>query len=106
MNFVGDRDREKGNTSGAENVRRLLRDIREVRKAKLRSGMKELAGGGVVSLRGVGGMEVAESRGFVVGVVGGLRQVGGSREGVRREREGEGGEDENDGDEEGDEMDL
>ena len=51
--------------------------------------MKGLEGGGVVSLRGVGAMEVAMERGFVVGVVGGLRAVGGSREAARREREGE-----------------
>jgi GINS complex subunit 2 len=53
--------------------------------------MKGLEGGGVVSLRGVGAMEVAVERGFVVGVVGGLRAVGGSREAARREREGEEG---------------
>jgi GINS complex subunit 2 len=45
----------------------------------------------VVSLRGVGAMEVCGERGFVVGVVGGLRVLGSSREGARREREGEDG---------------
>jgi GINS complex subunit 2 len=95
--------------SGAENVRRLLRDIREVRKAKLRSGMKALEGGGVVSLRGVGGMEVSEERGYVVGIVQGLRMIGASREGTRREREGDGGEDGVGGgeeDDDGSDMDL
>jgi GINS complex subunit 2 len=69
----------------------LLRSLREVRQAKLRSGIGELDGGGVVSLRGVGGLEVCEERGFVVGVVGGLRRLGARREAGRREREVEGG---------------
>ena len=85
-------------------IRSLLRDIREVRQSKLRAGMKGLEGGGVVSLRGVGAMEVAVERGFVVGVVGGLRAVGASREAARREREGEEGlDDGRRGDEEDDE---
>jgi GINS complex subunit 2 len=69
----------------------LLRDIREVRQSKLRAGMKGLEGGGVVSLRGVGGLEVANERGFVVGVVDGLRTLGASREGARREAQATGG---------------
>ncbi len=59
--------------------------------SKLREGMKGLEGGGVVSLRGVGALEVCRERGFVVGVVGGLRALGTSREAVRREAEEEGG---------------
>lgn len=53
--------------------------------------MKGLEGGGVVSLRGVGAMEVCVERGFVTGVVGGLRTIGSSREAARREREQEEG---------------
>jgi len=69
----------------------LLRSIREVRQAKMRKSMGDLEGGGVVSLRGVGALEVAEERGFVTGVIGGLRKLGESRESARREREGEDG---------------
>jgi GINS complex subunit 2 len=72
-------------------IRSLLRDIREVRQSKLRAGMKGLEGGGVVSLRGVGAMEICVERGFVVGAIGGLRVLGQSREGARREREAEEG---------------
>jgi len=57
----------------------------------MRKSMGDLEGGGVVSLRGVGALEVAEERGFVTGVIGGLRKLGESRESARREREGEDG---------------
>ena len=43
--------------------------------AKMRDSAGVLAGEGVVSLTGVGGLEVAEYRGFVGGVVEGLRLV-------------------------------
>jgi GINS complex subunit 2 len=68
-------------------VRALLRDLREVRMAKMRGSTKDLEGGGVSSLRGVGAMEVSEGRGFIVGVMDGLRKLGSSREAARRERE-------------------
>jgi GINS complex subunit 2 len=68
-------------------VRTLLRDLREVRMAKMRASTKVLEGGGVSSLRGVGAMEVAEGRQFIVGVMNGLRKLGQSREAARRERE-------------------
>jgi GINS complex subunit 2 len=55
--------------------------------AKMRGSTKDLEGGGVSSLRGVGAMEVAEGRGFIVGVMDGLRKLGSSRETARRERE-------------------
>ena len=54
-------------------VRRLLRDLREVRMSKLRKGFKVLDAGAGVKMNGVGGMEIAEVRGFVGGVVDGLR---------------------------------
>lgn len=60
-------------------IRRLLKDLREVRMAKMRSGVDVLdaaaTGGGGVALTGVGAMEVGEERGFVAGVVNGLRYV-------------------------------
>lgn len=58
-----------------DTVRRLLRDLREVRMSKLRKGFKVLGPGGGVKLNGAGGMEIAEVRGFVGGVVDGLRRV-------------------------------
>lgn len=42
---------------------------------------------GVMGLRGVGAMELAESRGLVVGVIEGVRKLGQSSETVRREQE-------------------
>lgn len=56
-----------------DTVRRLMRDLREVRMSKIRAGVAVLDAGGVVSLKGVGGMEVGESRAFIVGVIDGLR---------------------------------
>lgn len=54
-------------------VRRLLRDLREVRMAKMRAGVTVLEGGREVKMNGVGAMEVAEGRAFILGVVDGLR---------------------------------
>ena len=56
-----------------DTVRRLLRDLKEVRMSKLRKGFKVLDAGAGVKLNGVGGMEIAEIRGFVGGMVDGLR---------------------------------
>lgn len=56
-------------------VRRLLRDLREVRMAKMRAGVSVLEGGREVKMNGVGAMEVAEGRSFILGVVDGLRYV-------------------------------
>lgn len=66
-----------------------MRDLREVRLAKLRAGVDVLDAGGGVKMNGVGGMEVAEGRSFIAGVVDGLRRIGASREQARRERERE-----------------
>lgn len=84
-------------------VRGLLRDLVEVRAAKMRSSTTQLEsfGGGVINLRGVGAMELAENRGFVLGVVDGVRKLGVSAEATRREEDEEGGGD--DEDEESDE---
>ncbi|KAF6826328.1 DNA replication complex GINS protein PSF2 [Colletotrichum musicola] len=97
--------------SSAE-VRSLLRDLQEVRSAKLRRSTEELGakdengkeGGipGVMSLRGVGAMELAESRGFFIGVMEGVRKIGASAEMSRREEEEERGTDGGDYDEDED----
>lgn len=70
-------------------LRRLIRDLREVRMAKLRAGVAVLEGGREIGMRGVGGMEVAEGRAFIGGVVDGLRKIGASKELGRKEREAE-----------------
>ncbi|KAK2067050.1 hypothetical protein P8C59_000818 [Phyllachora maydis] len=72
-------------------VRGLLRDLVEVRAAKMRSSTGALEGfrGELMNLRGVGALELAESRGFVLGVVDGVRRIGASAEGARREEEEE-----------------
>lgn len=60
-----------------DQIRRLLKDIREVRLAKMRSGVDALdaaaTGGGGVALTGVGSMELGEERGFLAGSVDNLR---------------------------------
>lgn len=60
-----------------DQIRRLLKDLREVRMSKMRSGVDVLdeaaTGGGGVALTGVGSMELGEERGFITGVVDGLR---------------------------------
>jgi len=48
-----------------------------------------LDAGAGVKMNGVGGMEIAEVRGFVGGVVDGLRKINRSREESRKEREAE-----------------
>lgn len=67
-------------------IRRLLRDLREIRMAKLRKGVEVLSGEGEgVRLDGVSAMEVAEQGSFIRGVVDNLKKLGGSREQARRE---------------------
>ncbi|KAE8372421.1 DNA replication complex GINS protein psf2 [Aspergillus bertholletiae] len=73
-----------------DQTRRLLKELREVRTAKIRSGVDVLdtasTGGGGVALTGVGAMEVGEGRGFIAGVIDGLRKIGASKEQARREQ--------------------
>ncbi|KAL8335000.1 hypothetical protein RB598_009283 [Gaeumannomyces tritici] len=78
----------------------LIRDLVEIRAAKMRasSGDVESFGGSVASLRGVGSAELAENRAFVLGVANGVRKLGASTEATRREEEEAG-----QGDEESDE---
>lgn len=92
----------------ASEVRSLLRDLQEVRAAKMRASTTGLEKGveGVMSLRGVGAMELAESRGFVTGVVEGVRKIGASGEAVRREEEEERGDDDGDDDNNDEDMGL
>ncbi|OAL18974.1 hypothetical protein AYO22_10303 [Fonsecaea multimorphosa] len=91
-----------------DRVRQLLRDIREVRLAKMRKQLPHLSGDGEgTRLDGIGAMELSESRGFVTGVVDGLRKIDASREQERREREREARENQrynDDDDDEDDEM--
>lgn len=73
-----------------DRIRQLMRDLREVRAAKMRKGIEVLTGDGEgVRLDGVGAMEIGEARGFVTGVMDGLRKLGASREQARKEREAE-----------------
>lgn len=63
----------------------------------MRALVKELTGGGgVFILKGVGAMEVCEGRGFIVGVMDGMRKIGASKEAERRQREDEDGGDSED----------
>lgn len=57
----------------ADQVRRLMRDLREVRMAKVRASVEHLDAAGGVTMNGVGGMEIAEARAFVGGVIDSLR---------------------------------
>ncbi|KKA28429.1 hypothetical protein TD95_003043 [Thielaviopsis punctulata] len=73
-------------------VRELLKDLQEVRAAKMRSSVsaEELGKGaivGVMSLRGVGAMELTENRGVVVAMLDGIRKLGATAEAARRARE-------------------
>lgn len=58
-----------------DTVRKHLRGLREVRMSKLRKGVEVLDAGGGVQMNGVGGMEVAEGRAFITGVIDNLRYV-------------------------------
>ena len=51
----------------------MMRDLREVRMAKLRAGVDVLVASGGFKMNGIGGMEVAEGRAFIGGVIDGLR---------------------------------
>ncbi|KAI3317429.1 GINS complex, PSF2 component [Xylariaceae sp. AK1471] len=91
----------------APEVRALLRDLQEVRAAKMRASTRHLeGGGGVLNIRGVGAMELADSRGFVLGVVDGVRKLGASIEAGRREEEEEARERGDGGEESDDDMEL
>lgn len=64
----------------ADQIRRLIRDLREVRLAKMRIQVEGLdatavGGGDGLPLTGVGAMEIGESRGFMSGVAETFRYV-------------------------------
>ena len=92
----------------ASEVRSLLRDLQEVRAAKMRASTASLESGvdGVMTMRGVGAMELAESRAFMTGVVEGVRKIGASAEATRREDEEERGGQEGDDDASDEDMGL
>lgn len=77
MAFKEEREPEREGSTSGRNER--FKDLREVRMAKMRSGVDVLdaaaTGGGGVALTGVGSMELGEDRGFITGVVDGLRYV-------------------------------
>lgn len=73
----------------ANEIRKLLRGLREARMAKLRQGVEILDAGGGVKMNGVGGMELGEARSFITGVVDGLRKISASREQQRKDRDRE-----------------
>jgi GINS complex subunit 2 len=56
-----------------DDVRKLLRGLREVRMSKLRNRVQALDAAGGIKMNGIGGMEVGEGRAFVTGVIDGLR---------------------------------
>ncbi|KAF2799071.1 GINS complex, PSF2 component [Melanomma pulvis-pyrius CBS 109.77] len=87
-----------------DSVRKLLRGLREVRMAKLRQVVETLDAAGGVNMNGVGGMEVAEGRTFVTGVIDGLRKIVTSREQQKKDRDRE--ERENGDDYDDDEMEM
>lgn len=75
-----------------DDTRSLLRDIREVRLAKMRKGFGAISDGSeVMRLDGVSAMELAESRQFIMGVMSGLSALTANRqsedETLRGERE-------------------
>ncbi|RDA95043.1 hypothetical protein CP533_2150 [Ophiocordyceps camponoti-saundersi (nom. inval.)] len=92
----------------ASEVRSLLRDLQEVRAAKMRSSTAQLQFGvdGVMSLRGVGAMELAANRAFLVAVIDGVRKIGATAEAVRREDHDEHPDQHNDDDLSDDDMEL
>ncbi|PGH17845.1 hypothetical protein AJ80_04668 [Polytolypa hystricis UAMH7299] len=77
-----------------DRVRRLLRDLREVRMAKTRKQFEGLdvtavGGGEGLPLTGMGAMEIGEARAFMSGVAETLRQIGAPKEEAEREKEAE-----------------
>jgi len=72
-----------------DQVRRLMRDLREVRMAKVRSGVDGLDAGGGFRMNGVGGMELCEGRSFLGDVIDGLRKLNSSKEQAKKEKDAE-----------------
>ncbi|KAL1953744.1 hypothetical protein VTO42DRAFT_2308 [Malbranchea cinnamomea] len=96
-----------------DRIRRLIRDLREARMAKMRKIMEgvdatAIGGGEGLVLTGAGAMEIGEARAFMSGVAETLRQIGAPKEEAMRERGeyGEGMDYEANAYDEGDEMEL
>ncbi|KAF3482924.1 DNA replication complex GINS protein PSF2 [Arthroderma uncinatum] len=75
----------------SDQVRRCIRDLREVRMSKMRHLMEGLdatavGGGDGLKLTGVGAMEIGEARGFIAGAAEALRQLGASKEEALRDQ--------------------
>jgi GINS complex subunit 2 len=91
----------------SDRVRGLLRDIREIRLAKMRKLATTLEGDGEgIRLDGIGAMEISEGRRFISGVVDGLRQLERSREQERREQMAEERENRRSDDEDDDDVEM
>lgn len=73
---------------GSQDLRVLLRGLREIRQTKAREGLRELQST-YLQMNNLGLLEITELRGFAKGVVDNLRRIGASREEARRHREEE-----------------
>lgn len=73
---------------GVQELRVLLRGLREVRQTKAREGLRQLEST-YLQMNNLGLLEITELRGFAKGVVDNLRKIGASREEARRHREEE-----------------
>ncbi|EEP77419.1 predicted protein [Uncinocarpus reesii 1704] len=94
-----------------DQLRRIIRDVRELRMAKMRKftelvDVTAIGGGEGLPLTGVGAMEIGEARGFMSGAAETLRQIGASKEEALREQGELGGEMQNDYDEDDEMEDL
>lgn len=73
---------------GSQDLRVLLRGLREIRQTKAREGLRQLEST-YLQMNNLGLLEITELRGFAKGVVDNLRRIGASREEARRHREEE-----------------
>lgn len=73
---------------GSQDLRVLLRSLREIRQTKAREGLKSLQST-YLHMNNLGLLEITELRGFAKGVMDNLRKIESSREETRRNREEE-----------------
>lgn len=81
-------DLTSGDSGGSQDLRVLLRGLREIRQTKARDGLRHLEST-YLQMNNLGLLEITELRGFAKGVVDNLRKIGVSREEARRHREEE-----------------
>lgn len=81
-------DLTSGDSGGSQDLRVLLRGLREIRQTKARDGLRHLEST-YLQMNNLGLLEITELRGFAKGVVDNLRKIGASREEARRHREEE-----------------